>query len=142
MKKIIVAVMLAVVSMFGVSGGSVAEAAENEMMIGFVNLDAVFSAYPGIADAQKTIFSEQKALQEEFNSKAEGLSDEEKVKLQHELNQKLAAKQIEVMKPIQEKVSKAVAKAAKQKGLNQVVKAEIMLWGGIDLTQDVITLVQ
>lgn len=133
--------MLAVVSMFGISGSSVAEAAEGANL-GFVSLDAVFNAYPGIADAQKKIFAEQEKLQKEFVAKAEGLSNEEKTKLQQELNRKLAQKQLEVMRPIQEKISQAVAKAAGKKNIAQVVKAEIMLFGGVDLTPDVISLVK
>lgn len=62
--------------------------------------------------------------------------------LEKELNQALAKKQLEVMEPIQMKINQAIAKAAQAKGIYQVVKAEEMLYGGTDLTKDVIEMIK
>ena len=62
--------------------------------------------------------------------------------LEKELNQALAKKQLEVMEPIQTKINQAIAKAAQAKGIHQVVKAEEMLYGGTDLTKDVIEMIK
>lgn len=141
MKKLVLAMLLAVVSLLGVSNGSVCEAADNGT-VGFVALDAVFENYPGIADAQKAIRDEQQKLQQEFDAKAAELSEADRANLQRELNIKLAQKQLEVMQPIQKKIADAVAKVAKEKEIKQVVKAEVMLFGGVDLTKDVIAAIK
>lgn len=141
MKKILLTMLFAMVSCIGVLGSGVAEAADNSSL-GFVNLSAVFSAYPGIGEAQKTLQDEQTKLQEEFTTKSASMSDADKTKLQQELNQELIKKQMEVMQPIQKKVSAAIEKAAKAKGIHQVIKAEEILYGGLDITQDVTDIIK
>ena len=90
MKRMFLAVVFAMVSCVGFMGSSVAEAADSDL--GFVNLAVVFNAYPGMEQAQKTLQDEQTKLQDEFNTKAASMNDEDKAKLQQELNQKLAQK--------------------------------------------------
>ena len=142
MKKFLVAVVLAVVSLFSVSGAGVCEAAAEKATVGFVRLDAAFNAYPGLAEVHKAIQNEQKILQSEFDSKAESLDEAGRAKLQHELNIKLAQKQAEMMQPVQKKIFEAIATVAKNKGIAQVVKFEAMLFGGVDLTNDVIEIIK
>lgn len=141
MKKIFLAVMVFVVSLFGFtnSGLSKAEAAES---LGYVNLQSVFAAYPDINKAEMMLQQEQQKSQQEYYSKAATLNDVEKKTLEKELNQALAKKQLEVMDPIQTKINQAIAKAAQAKGIHQVVKAEEMLYGGTDLTKDVIEMIK
>ncbi|WIW71376.1 OmpH family outer membrane protein [Anaerosinus gibii] len=141
MKKIFLAVMVSVVCLFGLANGGIskAEAAES---LGYVNLQAVFAAYPNINKAEMTLQQEQQKSQQEYHSRAATLNDAEKMALEKELNQALAKKQLEVMEPIQTKINQAIAKAAQAKGIHQVVKAEEMLYGGTDLTKDVIEMIK
>lgn len=141
MKKIFLAVMVFVVCLFAFENGglSKAEAAES---LGYVNLQSVFAAYPDINKAEITLKQEQQKSQQEYHAKAATLNDAEKMALEKELNQALAKRQLEVMEPIQSKINKAIAKAAQAKGIHQVVKAEDMLYGGIDLTKDVIGIIK
>ena len=138
MKKLVMAIMMAVVSLFGVSQGAVCEAAD----LGYVNFDAVIEAYPGIQDAQKSIFNEQKKLQQDFDSQAAELDNDKKAELQREFNAKLAKKQVDIMQPIMNKIRAAIETVAKENNINQVVRAEAMLYGGKDLTKAVIKAVQ
>ena len=138
MKKIIFAIVFAVFSLVSVSGASVCEAAENEAMLGFVNYEFVLRNYPGVDEVQKNLQEAQKALQAEFDAKAPELDEAAKAALQRNLSVELAKKHAEIMKPVQERIAKAVAAAAKKKGIRQVVKIEAMLYGGVDLTRDVI----
>ena len=46
------------------------------------------------------------------------------------------------MDPIQKRISRAIRQVAQEKGIPQIVKAEVILYGGKDLTKDVITAVK
>lgn len=61
----------------------------------------------------------------------------DKQALGQKLNQQLAQKENEVMAPIQAKFRAAVEKAAKDKGVDLVINARDVIYGGIDLTDAV-----
>jgi outer membrane protein len=50
----------------------------------------------------------------------------------------VAKREQDLMGPIQKKVQKAIATVAKRAGINSVVDSSAMLYGGKDLTGDVI----
>jgi len=47
-------------------------------------------------------------------------------------------KQVEVMKPVNDKVTEAITSVAKEKGLSLVLNSHHIMWGGRNLTDDVI----
>ena len=53
-------------------------------------------------------------------------------------SQQVAKREQDLMGPIQKKVQKAIATVAKRAGINSVVDSSAMLYGGKDLTGDVI----
>lgn len=87
--------------------------------------------------AGKTVVSEQQKLQNQFNEQSKNMSDKDKQALGQKLNQQLAQKENEVMAPIQAKFRAAVEKAAKDKGVDMVINARDVIYGGIDLTDAV-----
>ena len=87
--------------------------------------------------AGKTVVSEQQKLQNQFNEQSKDMSDKDKQALGQKLNQQLAQKENEVMAPIQAKFRAAVEKAAKDKGVDMVINARDVIYGGIDLTDAV-----
>lgn len=137
MKKLFIAALFAVVSAFTTFGGT-AYAAANEGLIGFVNFDLVVQNCPGFADAQKQIQQEQQRLQKQYDSEAADLDDAGKLELTQKLNSELAKRDADIIKPIQEKVIAAIKAAAEKNGVKQVVRMEILLYGGLDLTNEVI----
>ena len=58
--------------------------------------------------------------------------------LGEKLSQQIAKREQDLMGPIQKKVQKAIATVAKRAGISSVVDSSAMLYGGKDLTSDVI----
>lgn len=104
---------------------------------GYVNMEAVLAATPAFVQAGKELASEQQELQKKFNAEAKTLSEKEKQNLGEKLSRQLAEKEQRLMSPIQEKLKIAIAKAAKEKGVDIVINAREVVYGGIDLTESV-----
>lgn len=104
---------------------------------GYVNMEAVLSATPAFVQAGKELASEQQKMQKQFNAEAKNLSEKEKQNLGEKLNRQLVEKEQRLMSPIQEKLKIAIAKAAKEKGVDIVINAREVVYGGIDLTESV-----
>ena len=140
MRKKLMSFVLSVLCVLGVVSVPVQAEAAGEP--GYVNLQAIFAAYPDINTVGINIQEEQKKLQQEYNSQAQNLNDKDKAALEKELSQRLTQKQMEIMQPIRDSVIKAIAEAAKAKDIGYVVNAEGMVYGGTDLTQDVINIIR
>lgn len=132
MKKLAVAGAMLLAGTFGAMG--MADAAT-----GIVNVNAVLSSNAAFQKAGKTVAAEQQKLQKEYNEKSKGMNDAGKKALEQKLNQQLAQKENEVMKPIQDNFKAAVEKAAKAKKIDTVVVPGGIIYGTIstDLTEDV-----
>uniref|UniRef100_UPI004024E446 OmpH family outer membrane protein n=1 Tax=Dialister sp. TaxID=1955814 RepID=UPI004024E446 len=106
---------------------------------GIVNVNAVLSGNAAFQKAGKTVAAEQQKLQKEYNEKSKDMNDADKKALEQKLNQQLAQKENEVMKPIQDSFKAAVEKAAKAKKIDTVVVPGGIIYGTIsaDLTEDV-----
>lgn len=132
MKKLAVAGAMLLAGTFGAMG--IADAAT-----GIVNVNAVLSGNAAFQKAGKTVAAEQQKLQKEYNEKSKGMNDADKKALEQKLNQQLAQKENEVMKPIQDNFKAAVEKAAKAKKIDTVVVPGGIIYGAIsaDLTEDV-----
>lgn len=132
MKKLAVAGAMLLAGTFGAMG--LADAAT-----GIVNVNAVLSGNAAFQKAGKTVAAEQQKLQKEYNEKSKDMNDADKKALEQKLNQQLAQKENEVMKPIQDNFKAAVEKAAKAKKIDTVVVPGGIIYGAIsaDLTEDV-----
>lgn len=132
MKKLAVTGAMLLAGTFGAMG--MADAAT-----GIVNVNAVLSGNAAFQKAGKTVAAEQQKLQKEYNEKSKGMNDADKKALEQKLNQQLAQKENEVMKPIQDNFKVAVEKAAKAKKIDTVVVLGGIIYGTIsaDLTEDV-----
>lgn len=132
MKKLAVAGAMLLAGTFGAMG--LADAAT-----GIVNVNAVLSGNAAFQKAGKTVAAEQQKLQKEYNEKSKDMNDADKKALEQKLNQQLAQKENEVMKPIHDSFKAAVEKAAKAKKIDTVVVPGGIIYGTIsaDLTEDV-----
>ena len=116
----------------------VASAAGN----GYVDYNAVISATPAFSQAQKELVTTQQTLQQQFNTQSKGMNDKQKKELAQKLDKQLQAKQLEIQKneivPAVNKIWAAIEAAAKKNGIDFVVQESAWLYGGKDLTQEVI----
>lgn len=132
MKKVVLAGAVLAASTFGAMGMADAATA-------VVNVNAVLQSNAEFQKAGKTVVAEQQKLQKQYNEESKNMSDQDKKALEQKLNQQLAQKENEVMKPIQDKFKAAVEKAAKAKKIDTVVVPGGLIYGTVsaDLTEDV-----
>ena len=132
MKKVVLAGAVLLAGTFGTMGMADAATA-------VVNVNAVLQSNAAFQQAGKTVVAEQQKLQKQYNEESKNMNDQDKKALEQKLNQQLAQKENEVMKPIQDKFKAAVEKAAKAKKIDTVVVPGGLLYGTVsaDLTEDV-----
>ena len=83
----------------------------------------------------------QKASQEaqaDFESKSANMNDQEKADYYQQTMQRLQQKNEELMEPIEKSIQDAVKSVAEKKGLSVVIEKGAVVYGGQDITQDVV----
>ena len=133
MKKEIMTFILTIVMALGICGA--VSAAEAGNVVGYVNVQQVFQSYPDIETTMSAVDLERQKAQQEFESKSASLDNSGKQALGEKLSQQIAKREQDLMGPIQQK---AIATVAKRAGISSVVDSSAMLYGGKDLTSDVI----
>ncbi len=120
-----------------------------------VSMGDVTNASPtsdiGVVDQQEVLKNNQmvameyqKKLQEtanqtkkDFDTKAEGLSDEEKEKLYADMSQEFNEKRVAIEKDMKDRIEGVVKSVASKKGLSLVVEKSAVIYGGTDITKEV-----
>ncbi|MCD7974876.1 MAG: OmpH family outer membrane protein [Phascolarctobacterium sp.] len=136
MKKNILAFILVIAVAFGVCG--IASAADVGDLIGVVNMQQLLSSYPDYASAMSAVELEEQKAQQEFESKSGSLDDNGKKALYEKLLERIAKRQKDLLEPLNKKIRKAIETVAKRNGIANVVNSNAMLFGGKDLTQEVL----
>jgi len=147
MKKIS-AVLLAVFF-----AASIAHAA-NFSGIGFVEVQKVFKEYKETSKAQTELSKQEESFKKEFEesqkkletAEKEGKKKEDLDKMKKDLEEKLAPKRDALLKlneqltiKLQAKILEAVKKVSQKVGIEVVLDKQVVITGGMDLTDMVIT---
>lgn len=117
--------------------GRSASAATTESAIGVVNYQMLVSQSPdlqGVNDAMKT---EIEAAQKDFDEKSKDMNEAEKRRFYTQTQERLANKQKELMDPVLKKIEASIKKIADRKGLAVVVEKSTVVYGGLDITDEV-----
>ena len=86
------------------------------------------------AERQKAV----QQAQQEFNEKSANMSDQEKQAYYQQTMERLQQQNTDLMEPVQKQVEDAVKAIAEAKGLSVVLNKDTVVYGGTDITQDVI----
>lgn len=135
-KKYLV-VTLAVMIITGLIGTASSTAAA-AAPAGYADFTYLVEQHPDTAKANEILRAEQAAAKQEFAAKSASLNDQEKLELDRQLGLKVEQKRLELLKPIAEKVAAAVKEVAKAKGLSLVVNKQQVIYGEVDITQEVL----
>ena len=119
------------------SGSGIASAAASSN-VGVIDYNAVMSQHPKMEEARKTFQEEQAAAQKDFEEKSAGMSDEEKSNYGRQTFTRLQQRESELIEPIRQSVEEQIKTVANAKGLNVVIEKSAVLYGGTDITQDVL----
>lgn len=138
-----VSLIVALVFVLGIAGvaftqTSVGFASPVTSSIGVVNYQALVMQHPDTQIINAAMENEVGAAKKEFESKAASLPKEEQEKLYMQLQERLAKKNNELMNPLIEKINGAIKKIADTKGLSVVVERQGVVYGGTDITEEVI----
>ena len=120
------------------TGSGIASAASS-VNVGVVDRDAILSQHPDGKNFQTQMNAAIEEVQKDFEEKSKGMTDQEKADYYRQCQQRLAQKQSELMEPILKSVDDTIKKVADSKGLSVVIEKAVVVYGGTDITQDVIS---
>ncbi|MBE6080999.1 MAG: OmpH family outer membrane protein [Veillonella sp.] len=113
-------------------------ASDTNSNIGVIDTTKVLNAAsPAIVAANKELDDYKKQLNDEFTAKSANMDDNQKAALSSEYQGKLQDKMMEIQKKVQSEVSDASKAVADAKGLSIVMDKRTVLYGGVDITDQV-----
>ena len=117
--------------------GKVAQAASAESSIGVVNYQILVSQSPDMAKMQNEMKTFIEATQKDFNDKSANMADAEKRRYYQQCQERIQAKEKELMEPILANIEAQIKAVADKKGLKVVVEKSAVVFGGVDITDEV-----
>lgn len=113
-------------------------ASDTDSNIGVIDTTKVLNAAsPAVIAANKELDDYKEQLSDEFNTKSANMDDNQKAALASEYQGKVQDKMMEIQKKIQSQVSDASKAVADAKGLSIVMDKRTVLYGGVDITDQV-----
>lgn len=113
-------------------------AAGSSSNVGVVNYQAVMSQHPDVAKMEETMRAEVEQAKKDFEAKSPNMNDKEKQDYYIQLQQRLQTKNQELLVPINDQVTAAIKGVADSKGLTVVVEKGAVVYGGQDITDEVV----
>ena len=115
--------------------GKSAFAASSESAI--VNYQMLVAQSPDLSKVNEAMNKEIESAQKDFNEKSKTMNEAEKRKYYTQTQERLANKQKELMDPVLKKIEASIKKIADKKGLAVVVDKNTVVFGGVDITDEV-----
>ena len=119
------------------SGSGVASAAGSS--VGVVDYRQVMSQHPDLNNIEQQMQTAIADVKREFEEKSAGMNDQEKADYYQQSQLRLQQKQDELVGPIEQSIQDTIKKVADNKGLQVVIEKSTVIYGGQDITQDVIS---
>jgi outer membrane protein len=139
----IVSLTVAMFFVLGVVGialsqtGKISAAASNSSNIGLVDKQMLVSKHPDLAKAQEAMQAEVDQAKKDFEEKTKDMNDQAKKDYYTQIQQRLTVKQQELIDPVVAKVDAEIKNVADAKGLAVVMDKASVVYGGVDITDDV-----
>lgn len=105
--------------------------------IGFVDQAALGQLAPFVS-AQQEFAQYQRGLASQFQAAIKGKNQGDQQRIYQDFNTRAAAKQRELFGPLLGRAQAAIASVAANKSLGVVVDKSVIIYGGLDITHDVI----
>lgn len=106
--------------------------------IGFVDMQRALDAHPRKAASERALQEFFQAKQREFNQRTKGLTAEQRQLLDRELQQQVIEKRQELLGGLEKELRTAVEDVGRAEGVSVVLERAVVLFGGVDLTEQVI----
>lgn len=131
-------VVIAVVAAVLLAGEGGAPVFGQSFTVGFVDMQRALDAHPRKAPSERALQEFFQAKQREFNQRAKGMSAEQRQVLDRELQQQVVEKRQELLGGLDKELRTAVEEIARAQGVSVVLERAVVLFGGLDLTDQVI----
>ncbi len=128
----------ALVFVGALAGRSVSFADSKGLAVAYVDTTKLFAEYPSMKAMQAQLEKETKQMQADFDKKATGLDNDSKQKLFQEFQGRLEKRKGELVPKAVDQVLAVVRKIAQQQGYSMVLEKQAILYGGKDITADVL----
>lgn len=118
--------------------GNIATAASSSS-VGTIDYQQAMSAHPDAQNIPSQMETAVADIKKEFDEKSAGMNDQEKADYYMQCQQRLAQRQQELLSPIETSVQAAIKKVADKKGLAVVIDKAAVIYGGQEITAEVIS---
>ncbi len=141
----IVAVSIVAVFLLGVFGVAITQStighaagAGTASNVGKVDYQRLVNSTPEFAKFRETMQNEYAQAQKDFDEKSKTLNEQGKQDYSNQLRERLNLKEQELRAPIMSQIDAAVKAVADSKGLAVVLDMSNIVYGGQDITDDVV----
>ncbi|MBQ3451674.1 MAG: OmpH family outer membrane protein [Selenomonadaceae bacterium] len=117
--------------------GNIASAASSSS-VGVIDYQQALAAHPDVQNLQGQMETVINDIKKEFDEKSAGMNDQEKADYYHQCQERIAQRQQELVEPIRQSVDTAIKKVADKKGIAVVIDKMAVVYGGQEITADVI----
>jgi outer membrane protein len=108
------------------------------LTIGYVDMVRAVDAHPRKASAEAALKDYAQSQIADAQQRSKGASAAQQEDMRRTLNQQLLKKRQELIGGLEKDIRAAVEKVAKEQGISIVLNREVVLYGGVDLTDQVI----
>ncbi|HEX6972730.1 MAG TPA: OmpH family outer membrane protein [Limnochordia bacterium] len=108
-----------------------------ETTLGYVDVEILRNQFI-VPEIDEPLRKETERLQAEFDERSKDLEDAEKRQLFDEYQRQLQSKQAEMVEALLPRIEEAIERVAGERGVRFVLDKKVVLFGGTDLTQDVL----
>ena len=139
---IIAAVFIFSIVALGVSQYQSGMAGASSSNVGVVDYSQLISQHPGMQAAREKYEEAAKQVQDEFTQKAGSMTPEEQQQFIEQKQKEMQDKQKELIDPIRTSIENQVQEVAASRSINVVLDKNNVLYGGQDITQEVLKKIQ
>jgi outer membrane protein len=106
--------------------------------VAYVNLERVFEEHPARAAAESTLNQKAAEYQQQLENESEDLSGVEQKEMLAKYQNQLQNLEVDLLDSVTREVEKVIKETAAEKKVKFVLEEEQVLYGGYDLTDDVL----
>lgn len=106
--------------------------------IGFVDMNRVFENHPRKAASERALSEFAQAKTREFQERAKTLSAAQRLDLDRQLQEQFSQKREELRSGLTQDIRAIVDKVGHDRGISIILDRQVVLYGGVDLTDAVI----
>lgn len=137
--SILIAVLFigSVVALALTQTGNIASAASSSS-VGVVEYERILMQHPDMQSIDDQLKVTVDEIKKEFDEKSAGMNDQEKADYYRQCQERIFQKREELLDPVVKSIEAAIKSVADKKGLSVVLAKAAVIYGGQDITNDVI----